>query len=317
MKEKGPTINKELQFKGKILSLVIPNYSKQVFKLCRPVLNLLFKGKWNSKVSTKTDIYIERENKSPLRCCICKSKTENVTFGTGVLWIHGGGYGLGVPEVDRRFIDTFIECGNCVVFSPDYTLSIDAPYPQALEDCYTALLWMKNNSEQLGINPKQIFIGGDSAGGGLCAALALYARNKKEVAVAFQMPLYPMLNDQNADENDAPVWNSKSNKEAWNLYLGESKEVPIYAAPSRCDDFSALPPTITYIGTIEVFYKETVEYVKRLKEAGVEVFFEEFEGCYHGFDIVAPKSEAAKKAHQFLKTTFKYAQQNYFQKQPK
>lgn len=74
--------------------------------------------------------------------------------------------------------------------------SLYAPFPAALEDCYLALLWLKENGEKYGMRRDKIFVGGNSAGGGMTAALTLYARDKGEVNIAFQMPLYPMLDDR-------------------------------------------------------------------------------------------------------------------------
>jgi acetyl esterase/lipase len=240
---------------------------------------------------------------------------ENVP---GILWIHGGGYAIGAPEQGAGFYKRFINERNCVIVAPDYRLSIDAPYPAALEDCYEALLWMKANAKKLGIRENQLMAGGDSAGGGLTAALTLYARDKGEIKIAFQMPLYPMLDDrmtsESARENNAPVWNSDSNKWAWKLYLGElyMKDVPAYAAAARATDYSKLPPTVTFVGDLEPFRDETIEYVENLRKAGVKVDFEIFKGCYHAFESLSPKAEISKKAISFFMKSFKYAVDNYF-----
>ena len=83
-----------------------------------------------------------------------------------------------------------------------------------------------------------------------------------------------------------------------------------HAAPARETDYSALPPTLTYVGTIEPFTDETIEYVNNLRKAGVEVHFRLFEGCFHGFDLLA-YSTPAKEAKQFLIDGFMYAVNNY------
>ena len=74
---------------------------------------------------------------------------------------------------------------------PDYTLSVEKPYPAAIDDCYLALLWMKKNHLNYMINPNQLMIAGDSAGGGLTAALSLMARDKNEVNIAFSNATIP------------------------------------------------------------------------------------------------------------------------------
>jgi acetyl esterase/lipase len=209
-----------------------------------------------------------------------------------------------------------------VVIAPDYRLSTEVPYPAALEDSYTALMWMKDNASALGIRDDQLMVGGDSAGGGLTAALTLYARDKGQVAIAFQMPLYPMLDDrmssESAKDNNAPVWNSKSNTNAWKLYLGDlfgTAKVPPYAAPARAEDYSSLPPTATFVGDLEPFRDETIEYVGNLKKAGVPVKFKLFEGCYHAFETICPNAEVSKRAVSFLLNSYKYAVDHYFAEQ--
>jgi acetyl esterase/lipase len=241
----------------------------------------------------------------------------------GILWIHGGGYAIGVPEQDEGFIQRFIDESGAVVIAPDYTLSGEKPYPAALDDCYAALLWLRDKGERYGMRSDQIFIGGDSAGGGLTAAVSLLARDKGDVNIAFQMLLYPMLDDRptaTSKENYAPLWNTKSNYNAWKLYLCQrygSSDVPAYAAPARATDYSGLPPTCSFVGSVEPFRDETETYIQNLQEAGIKVAFKLFDGCFHAFDMVCGKSKIGKEATSFLMENFKYATQNYFAEQPK
>lgn len=167
----------------------------------------------------------------------------------------------------------------------------------------------------------KIFVGGNSAGGGMTAALTLYARDRGEVNIAFQMPLYPMLDDRptkTSKNNDAPVWNTKSNIAAWKLYLGDdygTDMVSKYAAPARETDFSGLPPTLTFIGSIDPFLAETKSYVEALRAAGVPVEFRIFEGGFHSFDIYY-FANIAKEANKFIRDGFKYAAENFSAPQP-
>jgi acetyl esterase/lipase len=275
------------------------------------------RGKHGNGLSYE-QVYLQREDGTQLRICVY-SPRKPIQNAPGLLWIHGGGYSIGVPEQDEKaYIKRFIDWGAGVVVAPDYTKSVEKPYPAALNDCYAALLWLRDNGEKYGINRSQIFIGGDSAGGGLTAALSLYARDKGEVSVAFQMPLYPMIDDRPTSSNignNAPLWNSASNELGWRLYLGPlygKVDVPCYAAPARSTDYSALPPTFTFVGDIEPFYDETVTYIENIRKSGVPVHFKVFEGCFHAFDMVCPKTNVAKEAAALLETTFKYAVTHYF-----
>ena len=126
-----------------------------------------------------------------------------------------------------------------VVLAPGYRLSLQAPYPAATEDCYAALLYLKEHAAALGVRSDQIMVGGESAGGGLCAAVCIRARDTGEVNVAFQMPLYPMLDDRDTEtsrENHGRVWNTRRNHLAWRLYL---RRTPLKFPVSRC--WEAMP----------------------------------------------------------------------------
>lgn len=318
-KIKTAQLHPELRVAGNIIRTVMPRFTRGFFKSAN-----FFLGRVGLPDLTKNicreEKYLTREDGSKLRICVYSPRVKKEKV-PGLLWIHGGGYGLGCPEQDFHFVQKFVDASGCVVVAPDYTKSTVAPYPAAFDDCYKALLWLKENGGRYGMRSDQIFVGGNSAGGGLCAAVVLKARDTGDVKVAFQMPLYPMIDDRmitaSSQNNDAPVWNSKSNELGWRLYLGEvygTDKVDKYAAPAREDDYSGLPPTLTYVGTVEPFTDETVEYVEKLRKAGVEVKFRLFEGCFHGFDLLKWTSPA-REAERFLAEGFMYAVGNYFASQ--
>ena len=77
--------------------------------------------------------------------------------------------------------------------APDYRKALDELYPAALNDCYDTLLWMRDNAESLNIRSEKFAVGGHSAGGGLTAAVTLKVFDTQDVKIAFQMPIYPMI----------------------------------------------------------------------------------------------------------------------------
>ena len=210
----------------------------------------------------------------------------------GILWIHGGGYMTGMAAM------VYASCGRmlarkygAVVVSPGYRLAWKKPYPAALEDCYTALEYMADHAEELGIRRDQLIVGGESAGGGLAAAVCLYARDQGWIPVAFQIPLYPMLDcfdTPSSRDNHGHNWNTRRNHWGWKHYLGDmygSPSVPKYASPSRETDYSGLPPAYTYVLDGEPFLDETRAYIRSLQEAGVEAAVDVYHGDFHGFDV--------------------------------
>lgn len=221
-----------------------------------------------------------------------------------VLYIHGGGYVLGHPDRDDINCEITVLEVNCVVVSVDYRLAPEHPYPAAIDDCYTALKWMADSATELNIDSKRIAVAGASAGGGLTAALSLMVRDKGGPAICFQMPLYPMIDNRNVTHSSYEItsskaaWNRGHNIAAWKMYLGEdaSGEVSPYAAAIHADNYMGLPPTYTCVGQLDPFRDETIEYVARLVQAGVDVEFHLYPGCFHGFEVYVPQAEISKRA---------------------
>ena len=236
----------------------------------------------------------------------------------GVLWLHGGGYMTGMAEMAHftRARDLAGRCG-AVVLAPGYRLSLRHPYPAALEDAWRALKFLVRNAGPLGVDPARIMVGGESAGGGLTAALCMLARDRGEVRVAFQMPIYPMLDDRDTPssrDNHAPVWNTRRNHLAWRLYLRglRGKTPPAYAAPARAADYSGLPPAYTFVGTIEPFYCETRTYIANLRKAGVPACIDVYPGCWHAFDMLAPFRKVSRRAAARFERAYRYAARHFF-----
>ncbi len=309
-------INREIALEGAVLKAVSPLPSERVQRLIGP-LSTKAMSLWRLKRLNCKKEKITRKDGSAFRVCIFRGKkAEGKTVG--VLWLHGGGYAIAGPEmVCLSFPRHLINNCNCVVVAPDYTLSTIKPYPAALEDAYLTLEWLKENRERLGIDYEKIAVGGESAGGGLTAALCLYARDKGDGCIGFQMPLYPMLDDRVTEtsyNNTAPVWNTKANKAAWRIYLGDSvmnNSAPKYAAPARETDFSHLPPAVSVIGTAEPFYAETKAFFERLGEQGTEAQLREFEGAYHAFDMLAPYAKISREANAFLLEKYEEFSEKY------
>lgn len=315
-------LHPELRTIGSLLRTLNPAFTARKFRFCNRFLDTFYKGRAFTRRVLYRQAYALRPDGTRLRLCVYLPKTP-VSGVPGVLWIHGGGYALGVPEQDVRFAEDLIEASPCAVVMPDYTRSTEAPYPAALDDCYRALLWLKTHAETYRVREDQLFVGGDSAGGGLAAAVCLLARDRGDVSVAFQMPLYPMLDDRmetpSACDNDAPAWNSRSNEAGWRMYLGSrfgTEKVSKYAAPARETEYHGLPPMLTFVGSVEPFRDETVRYVEAMQAAGGSVTFRLFDGCFHAFDTLAPHTAVGREARRFLCDGFARAAKECRKAQP-
>ena len=315
-------MDKNLRVLGTIARWIVPQYTERTFRFFNGIINTLISKTRPRKIKAET-VFLDRPDKTKLRVRIFSPKKPKGEKTPGILWIHGGGFCMGSPEQDIWTIREYILENGCTVVAPCYTLATEKPYPAALDDCYQALLWLRDNAEKLNVRDDQLFVAGSSAGGGLTASLCIYARDKKEVSVAYQMPLYPMLDDRmttpSSQNNDGPVWNTASNINAWKLYLGDlyqKADVPVYAAPARLEDFSDLPPAFTFVGDIEPFYNETVSFMEKMKSAGIPADYKVYHGAYHGFDVLCWFSKPSRDAHRIMLENYRRASENLFKAQP-
>lgn len=213
-----------------------------------------------------------------------------------ILHIHGGGYVLGsMRMMDAANRVTAAELG-CTVASVDYRLAPETPHPGPIEDCYAALEWLHANATALGIDRRRIAVSGESAGGGLAAALALLARDRGEVPLAFQHLIYPMLDDRTCASADPHpftgefVWTRSHNHFGWRALLGQepgTAGVSPYAAAARAEHLAGLPPAFIAVGALDLFLEENLEYARRLMRAGVPTELHVYPGAFHGSDLAA------------------------------
>lgn len=317
MKVSKGMLDKELQGKYFIGRLIAKAFHKEwLAKLIFKAGRKSFRGNQIEGLHYEERFILSKHNGPDIRIRIYKPLNIQKEL-PAMLYIHGGGYMVGSPEQFSGSIKDFIDAAPCIVVAPDYRKAFSAPFPAAFDDCYDSLLWLKENAKSLGANTEKFIVAGHSAGGGLTAAVVLKATDNKEVNIAFQMPIYPMIDDRpssSSRDNNAPVWDEKSTRMGWRLYLKGLKDIPPYAVPAKATDYSKLPPTITFVGSAEPFLDETVAYVDNLEKAGVPVRFEIFKGAFHAFEIFAPETAIAKRAKKFLLGNFQEFVGRYFVK---
>jgi triacylglycerol lipase len=217
--------------------------------------------------------------------------------------VHGGGYIGGSPALNEFFLRPLAEELECAIVSVDYRLAPENPHPALLEDCYAGLAWTLSHADELGIDPARIGLMGESAGGGLAAALALLVRDRGLAPLAFQVLTYPMIDDRTCTADPHPfagefIWTPHNNRFGWAALLGcepGGEVVSPHAAAARAEDLSGLPPTFLCSGALDLFIDENVEYARRLIRAGVPTELHVYPGAFHGFDIL-PLSAVSRQA---------------------
>lgn len=213
-----------------------------------------------------------------------------------LLWTFGGGLISGSAARVNDVAFAFASALGVIVVVPDYRLAPGHPYPAAIDDCYAALMWLIDNAAGLDIDPARIIIGGESAGGGLTAALAQRTRDAG-VPLLLQVLVAPMLDDRSSIEAESRgesfmVWTTRSNRFAWESYLGhpitDTQDERPYAVPARTADLAGLPPALISVGEADLFHREGVAYANRLARAGVATTLTTVPGAHHGWELLAP-----------------------------
>lgn len=251
----------------------------------------------DGRATEVAETIVERPDGGALRMLVVRA-ADRVPRG-GVLHLHGGGYVLGRPEMALPFLQRLAIRTGCLVASPDYRLAPEHPFPAAFDDGWIALRWLR---EHVGSGP--VGVVGDSAGGGLAAALAIAVRDRHAPALAFQVLVHPMLDDRTVVETapnpvtGAYVWTRASNRFGWESLLGTppgGPDTPPLAAPARVEHLAGLPPALVLVGALDLYLDEDVRYAERLNRAGVPIELRVYAGTPHNF-LTVEESRVAQAA---------------------
>ena len=219
-----------------------------------------------------------------------------------LVFYHGGGWVIGDLYTHDGICRSLVNAAGCAVASVDYRLAPEWKYPVAAEDSFAALRWVVANAGRLGIDPRRVAVGGDSAGGNLSAAVALMARERGGPALVEQVLIYPVT-DYSFDtpsyrENatgyvltlDAMRW-------FWRHYLQrEEQGKEAYASPLQARNLAGLPPALVITAECDPLRDEGEAFAARLRDAGVPVTMTRYSGMFHGFIRMTRLMDKSKAA---------------------
>jgi acetyl esterase/lipase len=223
----------------------------------------------------------------------------------GLLHTHGGGFIAGTAVSNVTSLQDLATKLDCAIVTVDYRLAPETRYSGSVEDNYSGLRWLHDNAEQLGVDPARIAVMGESAGGGHAALLAITARNRGEVPLAFQCLVYPMLDDRTGSSRPVQghvgtiMWTAEQNRYGWRSFLGQEPgtgTVPVAAVPAREANLAGLPPAWIGVGSIDLFAAEDMAYAQRLMAADVMTELVVAPGAFHGFDVLGGKGTSIEQA---------------------
>ena len=214
-----------------------------------------------------------------------------------ILHIHGGGMVMGSVKQMQAGPAALAAAAGVPVASVEYRLAPEHPFPAPHEDCHSALSWLAGQGHALRFDAGRIIVAGESAGGGLAAALAIMARDLGGPAIAGQLLTYPML-DHRTGGDACPyrnpttgefIWTRASNRFGWRALQGEYQIDDArrgWFSPSLADDLSGLPPAYIATGSLDLFFDENLDYARRLTAAGVPVDLHSYAGAIHAFNAI-------------------------------
>ncbi len=223
----------------------------------------------------------------------------------GIVYMHGGGFVIGsINAFDTETRRIAAEVG-AVVLSVNYRLAPEHPFPAALNDSYAALTWLVEHADELGVDPERVAIAGESAGAGLAAGVALYARDHGGPALRMQYLSIPALDDRMDTPSmrqftDTPGWKRSNAEVAWDFYLGGKgirggEGVSQYAAPARAESLAGLPPAFILVGEFDPLRDEDLAFAQRLIADGVQTELHFYPGIWHGTSQMAPQAEVSRR----------------------
>lgn len=217
--------------------------------------------------------------------------------GGAILHFHGGGMVMGSVEQMQAGPALLAATAGVPVVSVEYRLAPEHPFPAPQQDCHSALVWLAGQAEALGFDAGRIIVAGESAGGGLAAALAIMARDLGGPAIAGQLLTYPML-DHRTGGDACPyknpttgefIWTRASNRFGWRALQGDYKaddDRRGWFSPSLAEDLSNLPTAYIATGSLDLFFDENLDYARRLVAARVPVDLHSYAGAIHAFNAI-------------------------------
>jgi acetyl esterase len=219
-----------------------------------------------------------------------------------LLYIHGGGWVIGDLDTHDVVCRTLANGARCAVFSVEYRKAPEAPFPAAVEDCFSALSFVFDSSDSLKINARQIAVGGDSAGGNLATVVALMARDAGGPAICLQVLIYPgcdqrMQHPSIKRNGEGYLLTEKSMLYFRGHYLPDAKDWTDWrASPLLAKSLKGLPPAFLLTAGFDPLVDEGKAYADRLREEGVKVEYRNYADMVHGFITMGRVLDTANAA---------------------
>ncbi|WP_234124454.1 alpha/beta hydrolase [Clostridium hydrogenum] len=215
--------------------------------------------------------------------------------------VHGGGFVMGKPEHDDSFCDKVRSELDITVISIDYRLAPEYKFPTDKNDVYDVVKYVSSHSDNFGIDPNNMAIGGHSAGANISTVVCMMAKAQKEFSFRFQVLDYPPLDVATPAAEKFYVEGAIPPEIAATFdkcYREEEDAKKPYCSPvfASIEELKELPPAMVITCEIDSLRDEAEDYAQKLIKAGVETVAKRFYGVPHGFTISRPELPQSKEA---------------------
>lgn len=218
------------------------------------------------------------------------------------VFFHGGGWVVGDLDTHDVVCRQIARDAGAVVIAVDYRLAPEHPFPAASDDAWSATTWIAAHAGELGLDPARIAVGGDSAGGGLAAVVAVRARDSRKLRLAFQVLVYPVV-DLRAESASYSKYAQGYllTRAAMQWYVGQYAPTPQavhdwHASPLLAPWVHGVAPALIVAAELDPLIDEGEAYARRLRGARVPVDYQVVPGMVHGFLTMGGKVDAANRA---------------------
>ena len=219
-----------------------------------------------------------------------------------LIYFHGGGWVVGDLDTHDVVCRQIAAQSASLVIAVDYRLAPEHRFPAAVDDAWSATTWIASQASALGIDAARIAVGGDSAGGGLAAAVTLLARDAGAPHVAFQVLVYPVTDLRAESESYATYAEGcMLTRSAMEWYIGQyapdaASRRDWRGSPLLAESVRGVPPALIIAAECDPLVDEGRAYARRLEAAGVAVDYHCMSGMIHGFLTMGGKIDAANRA---------------------